>query len=111
MDFEAWLTARFRPPADRRLDVVFALAVPGDAGSTRLVTFAVRDGELCFHGDARPDATFFFDSPDTAMAILGGEADPFAAFMAGRFRADGNLPLAFVLLGLFRDDYVVEPPP
>lgn len=55
-------------------------------------------------GDA--DATFFFDGAETAAAILYREGDFVTAFMdafmAGRVRSDGNLPVAFTLLGLFR---------
>ncbi len=58
-----------------------------------------------------PDATFLFDSETAALGVLGGEADPIEMFMQGRFRADGNLPLAFVLLGLFRPEYRGGPPP
>lgn len=110
-DFEANLACRFRSAAAADEDIVFSLAVESDAGCKTLTVFAVRDGELRFDPALRPDATFFFDSVDTALAILEGRQEPMAAFMAGRFRSDGNLPLAFLLLGLFRADYGVEAPP
>ena len=109
-DFKAWLAARFRPRAATGVDVVFALATE-EATASPLATFAVDAGKLRFNPTEPADATFFFDSAETARAVLSGDADPIAAFMAGRFRADGNLPLAFVLLGLFREDYDVEAPP
>lgn len=61
--------------------------------------------------DADADATFTFDSAGTALSVLCGDADPIAAFSAGRFRADGHLPLVFVVLGLFRAEYGGGPPP
>ena len=63
-----------------------------------------------FEPDAPVDVRFVFNRAETARAILLDDADPMAAFMAGRFRSDGHLPLAFVLLGLFRADYGVAPP-
>ena len=113
-DFKTWLAARFRPQAAAGVDVVFALAAEEateDAAASTLATFAVDAGKLRFNPAEPADATFFFDSVETARAVLSGDADPIAAFMEGRFRADGNLPLAFVLLGLFREDYDVEAPP
>lgn len=50
------------------------------------------------------DVTFTFDSAATARGILLGDANPLDAFLAGRFRTDGHLPLVFVVLGLFRGD-------
>ena len=110
-DFKAWLAARFRPQASAEVDVVFALATEDATGCKRLAVFAVESGELRFDPEETPDATFFFDSVCTASALLSGTADPIAAFMAGCFRADGNLPLTFALLGLFRSDYGVDAPP
>lgn len=110
-DFEAWLAARFRPQAATGVDVVFTLATEGATEEATLATFAADAGKLRFDPAEPVDATFFFDSAETARAVLSGNADPIAAFMAGRFRADGNLPLAFVLLGLFREDYDGGAPP
>lgn len=56
------------------------------------------------------DATFTFDSADTAFGVLLGDANPLDAFLAGRFRTDGHLPLVFVVLGLFRAEYRGGPP-
>ena len=105
--FEIALARRFRPPADRNQDAVLALGI--DQGPL-LTRFTVAGGELRFAPSATPDATFLFDSEETALGLLGGGADPIVAFMAGRFRADGNLPLVFLLLSLFRADYAAQPP-
>ena len=88
------------------MDTVFRLATDGGT----LLVFSVRAGEIRFEPDASPEVTFRFDRPETARAILLGEEDPITAFMAGRFRSDGHLPLAFVLLSLFRQDFSGPPP-
>lgn len=80
-------------------------------GGTRLTAFAVTDGDVTFDSTLEADVTFSFDSAETALAILTGTADPVAAFLSGRFRSDGHLPLAFVLLGLFRPGADTTPPP
>ena len=105
--FETVLARRFRPPADPNQDAVLALGIDG---GRLLTTLTVAGGELRFAPTTTPDVTFLFDSEETALGLLGGGADPIAAFMAGRFRADGNLPLVFLLLSLFRADYVAQAP-
>ena len=100
--FEQELARRFHTAAAQGVDLALAFAVDGDA-PRRLTAFEVREGALTFQdgeGGAL-DATFFFDQPQTALDILDGRENPFAAFADSRFRADGNLPLAFVLLGIF----------
>lgn len=110
MDFRATLASAFRSAAAAELDVVFSLVAEDEARREELARFAVSGGELRWQQDATPDATFFFDSEATARGVLDGSLDPTAAFMAGRFRADGSLPLVFALLALFRSDYAAEAP-
>ena len=100
--FEAALAQRFNPIAAQGIDLTMALAVDGDE-PRRLTAFEIRDGKLTFQPQSEdPDVTFFFDRPQTALDILDGQETMFASFADSRFRADGNLPLAFVLLGLFQ---------
>ena len=80
-------------------------------GDTRLTAFAVTDRGVTFDSTLKADVTFVFDSAETALAVLTGREDPIAAFLDGRFRSDGHLPLAFVLLGLFRPGAETTPPP
>lgn len=98
-DLEAALARRFRAAEAMAAgtDAVVALATP--AG--RLATLAVERGTLRFDASLAPDATLFFDSAATALALLGGGASPMQAFLHGRFRSDGHLPLVFALIGLF----------
>jgi len=106
MDLPTELARRLKTEAAAHVDTVFRLAT--DCGP--LVVFSVRAGEIRFEPEATPEVTFIFDRAETAHAIILGDADPIAAFMAGRFRSDGHLPLAFVLLGLFRHDFGGAPP-
>lgn len=100
--FEGELARRFQAAAAGSVDLALAFAVDGDVPQ-RLTAFEVREGTLTFRdGECGAlDATFFFDHPQTALDILDGRENPFTAFADSRFRSDGNLPLAFVLLGLF----------
>ena len=101
--FEQELARRFQADAAQGVDLAMAFAVEGDVPQ-RLTAFEVRDGALTFqHGEGSElDATFFFDQAQTALDVLDGKENPFTAFADSRFRADGSLPLAFVLLELFR---------
>ena len=78
---------------------------------TRLTAFAINERGVTFDSTLKADVTFVFDSAETALAVLTGKEDPVAAFLDGRFRSDGHLPLVFVLLGLFRPGAEIEPPP
>ena len=106
MDFETFLERRFRAAAASDIDLTITLV----AGGRRLTTFAVEGGALRFDPPGEADVTFSFDSVDRAVAVLGGAQSPVDAFMAGAFRSDGHLPLAFVLLGLFGSGDVTPPP-
>ncbi len=106
MDFETFLERRFRATAAADIDLTISLV----AGGSRLKTFTVEHGTLRFDAPGEADVTFSFDSVDRAVAILGGAENPMDAFMAGAFRSDGHLPLAFVLLGLFGAGDVRTPP-
>lgn len=108
LGFESALAERFQADAARNVDV--ALALVAEPSAERLAAFSVRDGVLRFQPDCPLDATFYFEDAQTALALLDGLEDPFAAFAAGRFRADGNLPLVYVLLGLFRPGVGVGAP-
>ena len=107
IDLESHLACRARSPINDGIHVGVAIV----AGDTRLTAFAIADGGVTFDSTLDPDVTFVFDSAETALAILSGTENPIAAFMDGRFRADGHLPLAFVLLGLFRPGADITVPP
>ena len=104
MNLEEELAERFRPGAS--VDASIAIV----AGALR-VTFTAPEGTLRFETWREPDVTFTFDCTETALAVLTGTENPFDAFLDGRFRSDGHLPLAFALLGLFNPGFDPAPPP
>lgn len=93
------LADAFNPAAAGQLDAVLRLEIQG-----RSLSFRVSNRSLDFDVPAgtAADATFLFDDQETALALLSGQGDTFGAFMDGRFRSDGYLMWAFVLLGMFR---------
>ena len=111
-------TMQLRPELERRaqasatigLDLTIELHIADQAP----IGMALTDGEIHFVPAAKPDATFIFDSAETAAAILYEEGDFLTAFMeafmAGKVRSDGNLPLTFTLLGLFRPGLRLQTP-
>lgn len=103
----AELGRRFQAHRAAELDMAVRIATP----ERMLATLHVGQGELRFDAPGEPVATFFFDTAETALAVLAGDADPLQAFMAGQFRTDGHLPLVFVVLGLFRPEFAPEAPP
>lgn len=95
------------------IDAVVALRT-ADRAPRHLATLMVQDGVACVVDSPKPEATdvtFTFDTADTALNVLLGDANPLDAFLADRFRTDGHLPLVFVVLGLFRADYRGGAPP
>lgn len=107
VDIEYHLAPRARSVMHAGFQATMAIAT----GSTRLTALAVTGRGVTFDPTLEADVTFVFDSAETALAILTGREDPIAAFLDGRFRSDGHLPLAFVLLGLFRPGADTTPPP
>ena len=52
----------------------------------------------CHH----PTITLYLDNHATLAGLLTGSIDSMAAFMQGRYRADGNIVLSQLLLHLFQ---------
>ncbi len=82
------------------------------AGYDILVGFAIADRQplachmteagIVFDAGLAPEATFYFDSEETLLSLLGGGGDFIAAFMRGAFRSDGHITLLFMLLMVFQ---------
>lgn len=87
-------------------DVRVALAVAG----WRPLVCSISDAGLAFDDTVVPEATFYFDSAQTALALLCGDGDVMEAFMEERFRSDGSLTLVFLLLSVFRGVPLDVPP-
>ena len=116
MDFAETLRKRLAQHGDAApagVDAVVALQT-ADRAPQHLACLVMEGGAARVAENPKPEAadvTFTFDSADTARGVLLGDANPLDAFLAGRFRTDGHLPLVFVVLGLFRADYRGGPPP
>lgn len=113
MDVAAALRERLATRGAALHEHVDAVVALRDAERRHLATVVIEGGAVRIEPApaAATDATFTFDSAGTALGVLCGDADPLAAFSAGRFRADGHLPLVFVVLGIFRAEYRGGPPP
>ena len=51
-----------------------------------------------------PTLVLYLDKHDTCKVLLEGSEDGMAAFMDGRYRADGNIVLSQLLLYTFKSD-------
>ncbi|MDE0693590.1 MAG: hypothetical protein OXI55_15280 [Gammaproteobacteria bacterium] len=102
MQLRSELERRAHASATIGLDFTVELHIAG----TPPIGIALTNGSIHFGPLAKPDASFTFDSQETAAAILYEEGDFITAFMeafmAGKVRSDGNLPFTFTLLSLFR---------
>ncbi len=87
-------------------DVRIALAV----GGWPPLVCSISEAGPAFDDTVVPEATFFFDSAQTALALLCGDGDVMEAFMEERFRSDGSLTLVFPLLSVFRGIPLDVPP-
>lgn len=87
-------------------DLRVALAVDG----WRPLVCSISPAGLAFDDTVVPEATFYFDSAQTALGLLCGDADVMDAFMEERFRSDGSITLVFVLLSVFRGIPLDVPP-
>lgn len=105
-EFRDTLARRFDESARSAHDVRIALAV----GGWRPLVCSIGEAGLVFDDDAVAEATFFFDSAQTALDLLCGDADVMDAFMEERFRSDGSLTLVFLLLSVFRGIPLDVPP-
>ena len=65
----------------------------------------VHDSNAAYYSDTEqapePDFVIFFRDEEQANAIMLGQADPVAAFMAGEFRSSGHLLWVFQTLAAF----------
>ena len=92
------LEARYQSAAAAGYDIRVALAI---ADRQPLVCHMTAAG-IVFDAGLAPEATFYFDSQDTLLWLLGGGGDFISAFMRGAFRSDGHITLVFMLLMAFQ---------
>lgn len=92
------LEARYQSAAAAGYDIHVAFAVED---RSPLVCRMTAKG-IVFDSALTPEATFYFDSEDTLLSLLGGGGDYISAFMRGAFRSDGHITLVFLLLMAFQ---------
>ncbi len=92
------LDARYQSAAAVGYDIHVAFAI---ADRQPLVCRMTAAG-IVFDARLAPEATFYFDSQDTLLSLLGGGGDFISAFMRGAFRSDGHITLVFMLLMAFQ---------
>lgn len=92
------LEARYQSAAAAGYDIHVAFAVED---RNPLVCRMTAKG-IVFDSALTPEATFYFDSEDTLLSLLGGGGDYISAFMRGAFRSDGHITLVFLLLMAFQ---------
>ena len=101
-DISRQLEPHFKPAFLQRATTVFQfrfdlgesfhLSVDGDA-------FQFLEGTT-----DTPTLTLYLDRHETCWQLLTGQLDGMDAFMAGKYRADGNIVLSQLLLYLFKSD-------
>ena len=92
------LGARYRNAAVAGYDLHVAFAI---ADREPLVC-RMNESGIVFDAGLTPEATFYFDSEETLLSLLGGGGDFVSAFMRGAFRSDGHITLIFMLAMAFQ---------
>lgn len=93
------LHKHFQPQRDPGMDVRIALKTAN--AEPLMLEICNRHLHISPSLPHRPDVTLYFDNLDTAIALFQGALHPVDAFMAHRFRSDGNLVMVFTFLSLF----------
>jgi pimeloyl-ACP methyl ester carboxylesterase len=92
------MVERFRPDDARGIDAAWVIDITGHSP----YTIHIRHGKcLISPGEPERVAARLITDPDTWVAIVSGEVDAIAAFMAGRLAVRGDLNLALRLNTMF----------
>ena len=86
----------YQPTAAADTDMLIGLEASGET-----VVYRVHPDGLLDAESMTADVTFSFASWEATVALLTGQRDPIAAFMAGEFRSDGYLTAVFLVLSIF----------
>ncbi|MCB1646661.1 MAG: SCP2 sterol-binding domain-containing protein [Pseudomonadales bacterium] len=99
---KAELAPHFKPGFLQRDEAVFQFHFSQDEPFYLNISGANFD----FVAGTTADATInlFIDSHETCWGLLTGSIDGMKAFMAGKYRADGNIVLSQLLLYLFKSN-------
>lgn len=106
-----WQTAlndRFRSGFLPIEDTIFQFQFEAQAEAPLFLT-ANQQAFALFPGTHQvPTLTLFVSDHATALRLLTGEEDGMAAFMAGSYRADGNIILSQLLLYVFQQPALLQ---
>ena len=97
------MSNRLLPEQAGDLNATILFDLSGEGGGQWLLTIA--NGQATVTRDAIPNQTMTFiaDASDY-VAIIGGQLNPMQAFMQGKVKIKGDMPLAIRLISLFRRD-------
>ena len=98
----AELAPHFNPAILQREATVFQMIF--DTGDAFYLTVDPQKFEFTKGSSPDPTLTLIIDRHETLWDLLKGKADSMAAFMDGRYRADGNIVLSQLLLYLFANN-------
>ncbi|UCH32988.1 MAG: SCP2 sterol-binding domain-containing protein [Armatimonadota bacterium] len=98
--FFAALPERFNAEAAAGVEAVFHFNITGEGGGQYAVTVANGECKVEQGAPDKADVTVTLAASDMA-AIVAGDQDPTAAFMAGRLQVDGDILLAMKIGDLF----------
>ena len=99
LSYQTELSPYFNPAILQRSETVFQIRFDRGEDFHLIVTetgFSFVAGQA-----ASPTLTLYLDRQETFWDLLRGRQDSMEAFMAGRYRADGNIVLSQLLLYLF----------
>ena len=97
--YQAELSPRFNPAILQRSETVFQMTF--EQGEDFHLTVTTTGFSFVPGRAGSPTLTLYLDRPETLRDLLHGRQDSMEAFMAGRYRADGNIVLSQLLLYLF----------
>ncbi len=92
------LQARYRSTAAAGYDLHVAFAI----ADRQPLVCRMNESGIVFDARLTPEATFYFDSEETLLSLLGEGGDFVSAFMRGALRSDGHITLIFMLAMAFQ---------
>lgn len=94
------LRPHFKPEILQRSHTIFAFQF--ELGAAFYLEVTLTSFRFIAGVPLAPTITVYIDRHETCWQLLTGQADSMAAFMDGRYRADGNIVLSQLLLYLFK---------
>jgi putative sterol carrier protein len=96
----ASMQAHFNPTAAAGLNKVIQISLSGEESGVWAIKIANQTCELIPGGVEKPDLSLTMADKDW-IALIEGHLAPMSAFMTGKVKATGELPLAMRMLNIF----------